>query len=61
MPTRYVVQVYSGGRWAKVRGNDGGPWNLRSRAARVAAARESLPVRLSSTEGLPHRVIEVTR
>lgn len=57
--SEYVVQVFSGGRWAKVRGSEGGPYSLRSRAERIAEARQNAEPRgLSSTEGLPHRVIE---
>jgi hypothetical protein len=56
----YVVQVFSAGRWAKVRGNDGGPWRTRGRAERIAELRQDAePVGLSSTEGKPHRVTEV--
>lgn len=57
----YIVQVYSAGRWAKVRGVEGGPWRTRQRAERIAAGRENAECRTSSTEGLPHRVIEVAR
>jgi hypothetical protein len=54
---RYVIQVLSGGRWRKVRGAEGGPWVRRDRAERLASARERMPRRESSTEGLPHRVV----
>lgn len=58
----YVVQVLSGGRWSKVRGSEGGPYLLRSRAERIARARENAtPSGLSSTEGQPHRVVEARR
>lgn len=60
MTAVYVVQVWNGRAWRKVRGPEGGPWSLRSRAERVAAVRESArPRDFSSTEGMPHRVIEV--
>jgi hypothetical protein len=55
----FVVEVYSRGRWAKVRGAEGGPWRTRQRAERIAEARQNATPRgLSSTEGLPHRVAE---
>lgn len=56
---KYVVQVWNGSRWAKVRGPEGGPWNTRDRAERIADGRERAERRQSSTEGLPHRVVEV--
>lgn len=57
--TVYVVEVRTRGQWRKVRGAEGGPWNTRDRAERIAEARESATPRgLSSTEGLPHRVTE---
>lgn len=60
--TEFVVEVYSGDRWAKVRGSEGGPYSLRSRAERIAEGRENAKPRgLSSTEGLPHRVVERER
>jgi hypothetical protein len=58
--TTYVVQAFNGKRWAKVRGAEGGPWTNRARAERVARSREAAERRESSTEGLPHRVVEVT-
>jgi hypothetical protein len=61
LATRYVVQVWNGKRWAKVRGDEGGPWNTRDRAERIADAREHAERRPSSTEGMPHRVVEVER
>lgn len=56
----YIVEVQSrSGRWAKVRGVEGGPWNTRDRAERIARARENArPTSLSSSEGRPHRVTE---
>lgn len=54
----YIVQALSNGKWRKVRGYEGGPWTLRSRAERCARLREALPRRSSSTEGMPHRVVE---
>jgi hypothetical protein len=57
--TRFVVQVYNGKRWAKVRGHEGGPWSTRDRAERIARSREAAERRESSTEGMPHRVAEV--
>lgn len=57
----YVVQVWNGRRWAKVRGAEGGPWTLRSRAERVARSRQEAPRRSSSTEGMPHRVVASQR
>ncbi len=57
---QFVVQVWNGKRWAKVRGPEGGPWMYRSRAERIAAGRENSERRTSSTEGMPHRVVEVT-
>lgn len=58
MQTVFIVQVWNGRVWRKVRGIEGGPWSLRSRAERIADARERAPRRTSSTEGMPHRVIE---
>jgi len=58
--TVYIVQVYSAGRWAKVRGMEGGPWGKRDRAERIARSRENAERRASSTEGKPHRVVEIT-
>lgn len=60
-PNRYdrgtfVVEVWNGKRWAKVRGDEGGPWDYRGRAERIARAREAAERRTSSTEGMPHRV-----
>jgi hypothetical protein len=54
----YVVQVFNGKRWVKVRGAEGGPWSTLSRAERIARGREDMPRRASSTEGMPHRVIQ---
>lgn len=59
--TVYHVEVWNGSRWTKVRGGEGGPWLRRSRAQRIADSRERLPLRESSTEGMPHRVREVAR
>jgi hypothetical protein len=56
---KFVVQVYNGKRWAKVRGHEGGPWSTQDRAERIARSREAAERRESSTEGLPHRVVEV--
>lgn len=57
--TRYIVEVWNGRRWAKVRGHEGGPWLRRDRAERMARARENeSPRDLSSTAGQPHRVVE---
>lgn len=55
----FVVQVWNGRAWRKVRGLEGGPWSKRDRAVRVAEARERAERRSSSTEGMPHRVVEV--
>jgi hypothetical protein len=55
----YVVQVWNGRRWSKVRSGEGGPWSTRDRAERQARSRERMPRRESSTEGYPHRVVEV--
>lgn len=55
----WVVQVFNGRGWAKVRGPEGGPWNRGSRAFRIAVSRSAMPTRSSSTEGFPHRVKEV--
>jgi hypothetical protein len=52
----FVIQVWNGRRWAKVRGVEGGPYLTRDRAERIAASRERQPMRTSSTEGMPHRV-----
>lgn len=57
----FVVQVWNGTRWAKLRGNQGGVWMTRERAERVATSREAMPRRESSTEGMPHRVVEWNR
>ena len=54
----FVVEVWNGRRWAKVRGPEGGPWSLKSRAERIAEGRQNAPRRASSTDGLPHRVTE---
>lgn len=54
----FVVEVWNGRRWAKVRGPEGGPWQTRDRAERIAASRENSERRASSTEGFPHRVAE---
>jgi len=54
--TMYVVQVWNGKRWAKLRGGEGGPWSTRARAESIARNRERSPRRPSSTEGYPHRV-----
>jgi hypothetical protein len=54
----YTVQVLSGGKWRKVRGLEGGPWRTRDRAERIAHYRQNAERRTSSTEGLPHRVVE---
>jgi len=54
----FIVQVQVNGRWRKVRGVEGGPWNTRDRAERVAFYRGRAKRRTSSTEGLPHRVVE---
>ena len=57
--TVYVVEVWNGKRWAKVRGYEGGPFKFEGRAERMATLREAAPSRgLSSTEGMPHRVVE---
>ncbi len=56
----YIIQAYNGKRWAKVRGSEGGPWHNRAAAERLAQARERCPRRPSSTEGCPHRVVEVS-
>lgn len=53
---KYVVQVWNGRTWRKVRGPEGGPWLTRDRAERIAAARQNAERRASSTDGLPHRV-----
>jgi hypothetical protein len=55
----YVIQAWNGKRWAKVRGTEGGPWR-KDAALRMAARREALPRRTSSTEGMPHRVLDAT-
>jgi hypothetical protein len=57
----FVVQVWNGKRWAKVRGGEGGPWSTRDRAERIATSRQAAERRSSSTEGMPHRVVEVER
>lgn len=59
--TTFIVQVWNGRRWAKVRGVEGGPWTRRDRAERIAREREAGQRRASSTEGYPHRVIETAR
>lgn len=56
MSEQFIVQVWNGKTWSKVRGVEGGPWSLRSRAQRIADSRERCPRRTSSTEGMPHRV-----
>jgi len=56
---RYIVQVWNGRSWRKVRGLEGGPWLRRDRAERLAASRELAERRTSSTEGMPHRVISL--
>jgi hypothetical protein len=59
METSYVVEVWNGRRWSKVRGSEGGPWRRRQHAERIAEARTHAARRsLSSTEGMPHRVSE---
>lgn len=55
----FVVQVWNGKRWSKVRGPEGGPWRTHDRAERIAQGRENSERRPNSTEGMPHRVIEV--
>ena len=59
MTAGFIVQVWNGRQWRKVRGPEGGPWLRRDRAERIADGRERLPRRPSSTEGFPHRVVEV--
>lgn len=54
----YYVQVWNGRRWARVRGPEGGPWGTVSRAGRIADGRETSARRASSTEGMPHRVVD---
>jgi hypothetical protein len=54
----YVVEVLTGRGWRKVRGPEGGPWRTRDRAERIAQGREASDRRTSSTEGLPHRVVQ---
>lgn len=56
----FVVQAFNGKRWAKVRG-DGYVRRTRASAERAATLRAALPRRSSSTEGMPHRVVEVPR
>ena len=53
----YLVQVNTGNGWRKVR--DIEPTHLATRAARTAAQRADMPRRSSSSEGYPHRVVEV--
>lgn len=55
----YVVQAWNGKRWAKVRGEEGGPWSRRARAECIARSRQNMQRRASSTDGMPHRVVEV--
>jgi len=58
----YVVQVWNGKRWAKVRGAEGGPWSTKDRAERIAFHREHCTagvIRPHTTEGRPHRVVAV--
>lgn len=52
----FVVEVWNGRSWRKVRGPEGGPWRSFDRADRIARGRQDSPRRSSSTEGLPHRV-----
>ncbi len=60
MEQTFIVQVWNGKKWAKVRGYEGGPFAYQGRAERMASAREQAPSRgLSSTDGMPHRVIEL--
>lgn len=54
----YIVQVNTGRGWRKVR--DVEPTHVASRAARTAETRQNAPRRLSSSEGYPHRVMEVS-
>lgn len=58
--SRFVVQVWNGRTWSKRRGLEGGPWNTRDRAERIAASLENAPRRSTSSDGRPHRVVEVT-
>ncbi len=56
-PLEYVVEVWNGKRWAKVRGYEGGPFKYETLAQRMADLRQAAPSRgLSSTEGMQHRV-----
>ena len=55
---RWIVQAWNGKRWAKVRGSEGGPWPLKSRAQRIATLRQQAERGASSTEGMPHRVVQ---
>ncbi len=45
MTEQYIVEVWNGKKWAKVRGYEGGPFALESRAERMAQARENAPNR----------------
>lgn len=53
----FAVEVWNGKTWRKRR--DVPTTTLRSRAERMAASCERAPRRESSSDGRPHRVVEV--
>jgi hypothetical protein len=60
MEPLYIVQVFAEGEWRRLKGPIGQPFRRRRHAEQLAAARAaSRRTSITSTEGCPHRVVEL--
>ena len=56
----YIVQVFVEGEWRRLRGAEGMPFTRRRHAEQLATARAACRrTSVTSTEGCPHRVVEI--